>query len=87
MESEIATMRYVRGQVGGGVGGEGRVPVPKVFGYVMGVEEGNPARLPYVLMECVRGNMLYDLGGLDVLSDEQKGKIRRSVASLQVRVI
>lgn len=44
-ESEIATMKYVRQHT--------TIPVPEVYGYDTGTD--NPARSPYILMECIRG--------------------------------
>jgi hypothetical protein len=38
-------------------------------------------------MQCIKGNMLYDMGGPDILTCEQKEKIRSSVASIQVFTI
>ena len=75
MESEIATMKYVVQAT--------EIPVPTVFGYETGMN-GNPVKLPYLLMQCIEGNMLFDLGGPDVLGDEQRAKIRASLASIQV---
>jgi hypothetical protein len=76
MESEIATMKFIAQATD--------IPVPKVFGYNTRID-GNPARLPYLLMQCIEGNMLFDLGGPDILTDKQRVKIRKSVASIQVR--
>jgi hypothetical protein len=74
MESEIATMIHYT---------EAGASVPKIFGYNTSVD-GNPVRLPYMIMYCIPGNMLYNLGGFDVLTMEQKIKIRKSIASIQV---
>ncbi|KAB5513256.1 kinase-like domain-containing protein [Coniochaeta sp. 2T2.1] len=78
MESEIATMRYVAQHTD--------VPVPEVFGYETGMDR-SPVGLPYLLMQCIGGNMLFDLGGPGVLTDEQRAKIRRSVASIQCKLM
>lgn len=45
MESEVATMNYVRTHT--------TIPVPKVFAY--DTTSTNPAKLPYILMECIHG--------------------------------
>jgi isoamyl acetate esterase len=45
MESEVATMRYVRQHT--------TIPVPEI--YAFDTTSANPAKLPYVLMECIRG--------------------------------
>jgi hypothetical protein len=51
MESEIATMKYIVEFT--------TSLVPTIFGFVSSID-GNPVKLPYVLMQCIRGNMLYD---------------------------
>lgn len=76
MESEIATMKFIAQTTD--------ILVPKVFGYQTFID-GNPVRLPYLLMQCIEGNMLFDLGGPSVLTVDQRAKIRRSIASIQVR--
>lgn len=45
MESEVATMRYVRQHT--------TIPVPEV--YAFDTTSTNPARSPYILMECIHG--------------------------------
>lgn len=45
MESEIATMKYVRQHTS--------IPVPEVYAFDTTCE--NPAKLPYILMECING--------------------------------
>lgn len=75
MESEIATMKFISQSTD--------IPVPRVFAYNTGLEK-NPVGLPYLLMECIEGNMLYDLGGPNVLTEEQRIKLRKSIASIQV---
>jgi hypothetical protein len=75
MESEIATMKYIAKFTD--------IPVPTIFGYRTSID-GNPVKLPYMLMQCIRGNMLYDLGGFSILTSEQKSRIRKSIASIQV---
>jgi isoamyl acetate esterase len=45
MESEVATMNYVRTHT--------TIPVPKVFAF--DTTSSNPAKLPYILMECIHG--------------------------------
>jgi isoamyl acetate esterase len=45
MESEVATMRYVREN--------STIPVPEI--YAFDTTSANPAKLPYILMECIHG--------------------------------
>lgn len=75
MESEIATMKYMAKYT--------TIPVPAIFGYKSSID-GNPVKLPYMLMQCIKGNMLFDLGGPDILNDKQRCSIRKSIASIQV---
>jgi hypothetical protein len=75
MESEIATMIYYAKFTD--------IPVPTTFGYRTYID-GNPVKLPYTLMECMNGNMFYDLGGPGILTNKQKSRIRKSIASIQV---
>ncbi|KAK2859897.1 hypothetical protein FQN49_004596 [Arthroderma sp. PD_2] len=77
MESEIATMKYIAKST--------EIPVPAVFGYKCSLDK-NLVKLPYLLMECIEGNMLYDLGGPGILNDEQKNKIRKSIAAIQCQM-
>ncbi|KAI9789351.1 MAG: hypothetical protein M1816_006240 [Peltula sp. TS41687] len=77
MESEIATMKYIAET--------GKVPVPSIYGHKASVER-NPVKLPYLLMQCIRGNMFYDLGGPSVLACEQRAKVQRSIALLQYQM-
>ncbi|KID94310.1 Protein kinase-like domain protein, partial [Metarhizium majus ARSEF 297] len=77
MESEIATMKFISQSTD--------IPVPRVFAYNTGLEK-NPVGLPYLLMECIEGNMLYDLGGPNVLTEEQRIKLRKSIASIQCKL-
>jgi len=77
MESEIATMKFIAQTTD--------IPVPKVFGYKTCID-GNPVKLPYLLMQCIEGNILFDLGGPNVLTDEQRAKIRMSIASIQCKL-
>ena len=75
MESEIATMKFIAESTD--------IPVPTIFGHRTSIE-GNPVKLPYMLMQCIRGNMLFDLGGPGILTSEQKSRIQKSIASIQV---
>lgn len=75
MESEIATMKFIAKSTS--------IPIPTIFGYRISID-GNPVKLPYMLMQCMRGNMLFDLGGPGILTNEQKSRIRKSIASIQV---
>lgn len=45
MESELATMEYVREHT--------TIPIPKVYAFE--TSSDNPAKLPYILMECIHG--------------------------------
>jgi hypothetical protein len=74
-ENEIATMKYLTTTTS--------LPVPSIFGYQTSMES-NPVKIPYVLMQCIRGNMLYDIGGPDILTSEQREKVRTSIALIQV---
>jgi hypothetical protein len=76
MESEIATMKFYANFP--------NIPVPMIFGHRTSID-GNPVKLPYMLMQCIKGNMLFDLGGPGILTGEQKSRIRKSIASIQVR--
>jgi hypothetical protein len=75
MESEIAAMEFYAESTD--------IPVPTIFGHRTSID-GNPVKLPYMLMQYIRGNMLFDLGGPGILTDEQKKRIRKSIASIQV---
>jgi hypothetical protein len=66
MESEIATMKYIAKFT--------NILVLTVFRYRTSID-GSPAKLPYMLMQCIRGNMLFDLGGPSILTSEQKSRI------------
>ena len=59
MESEIATGKFIAQATD--------ILVPKVFGYSTGVD-ANPVRLPCLLMQCIEGNVVYDVGGPDILT-------------------
>jgi aminoglycoside phosphotransferase (APT) family kinase protein len=75
MESEIATMKFISQATD--------IPVPRVFTYNTGLE-GNPVGLLYLLMECIEGSMLFDLGGPSILTKEQSTKFRKLIATIQV---
>ncbi|KAI9742400.1 MAG: hypothetical protein M1818_003933 [Claussenomyces sp. TS43310] len=77
MESEIATMKYITEFTD--------IPIPTIFGHRTSIE-GNPVKLPYMLMQCIRGNMLFDLGGPGILNNEQKSRIRKSIALIQCQM-
>lgn len=74
-QSEIATMKYVAEAT--------TIPVPEIFGYNIDLDM-NPVGLSYILMHCIEGNMIFDLGGLEVLNPEQRAKLDQSIASIQV---
>ncbi|KAK2750686.1 hypothetical protein FQN57_002759 [Myotisia sp. PD_48] len=78
-ESEIATMKYLSERM--------TTPVPAIHGYSTSID-GNPVKVPYMLMQCIEGNILYDLesGGTDALDEEQKRKVRKAVASIQCQL-
>jgi hypothetical protein len=59
------------------------IPIPKIFGHIMSINR-NPIKLPYILMKCIRGNMLFDLETSGILITEQKYKVRKSIALIQV---
>jgi hypothetical protein len=75
LKSEIATMRYVAQH--------SKIPVPTVYGYNTAVE-GNPAKLPYILMQCLEGNILYEHPNYDKRSDAEQAKIEKTGAWIQV---
>ena len=75
MESEIATMKYIATST--------KIPVPKVFAYDLHIS-GNPVKAPYLLMECIKGNMLYDIGGPGVLTAQKLQQMNKSIAWIQV---
>ncbi|KAH6724277.1 hypothetical protein BKA61DRAFT_627028 [Leptodontidium sp. MPI-SDFR-AT-0119] len=77
MESEIATMKYYAECTD--------IPVPTIFEYRTSID-GNPVKLPYMLMQCIRGNMLFDLGGPGILDDEQRSTIRKSIVLMQCQM-
>lgn len=75
MQSEIATMKHIAKTT--------NIPVPEVFGYNICLD-ANPVGLPYILMHCIEGNMIFDLGGPGVLNPEQSERLHQSIASIQV---
>lgn len=74
MESEIATMAYVRKNT--------QIPIPKVFGYNSGLA-GNPVNFPYILMECMKGNVYHELICAEP-TEEIWSKVRSTLAWVQV---
>lgn len=74
MESEIATMTYVRKNT--------QIPIPKVFGYNSRLAE-NPVNFPYILMECMKGNVYHELICAEPI-EEIWSKIRSILAWVQV---
>jgi hypothetical protein len=66
IESEIAIMKYIAKFT--------NILVPTIFRYRTSID-GNPVKLPYMLMQCIRGNMLYDLKGFSILTSKQKSRI------------
>ncbi|TLD34481.1 Protein kinase-like domain protein [Venturia nashicola] len=77
LDNEIATLKYLKINTS--------LPVPSIFAHQTSMES-NPVKMPYVLMQCIQGNMLYDLGGPGVLTEEQKEKVRSSIASIQCQM-
>lgn len=86
MLSELAAMRFLTEHTD--------IPVPKVLAYNVN-KEANLVNGQWMLVECIKGNTLSDLGycgpigfsspdGLRELNDEQKAKVRKGLASLQV---
>lgn len=74
MESEIATMAYVREHT--------QIPIPKVFGYNSRLA-GNPVNIPYILMECMKGNAYHELMSVEP-TEEIWSKVRSILAWVQV---
>ncbi|KAH8656424.1 hypothetical protein BGZ61DRAFT_188965 [Ilyonectria robusta] len=75
MQSEIATMKHIAKTT--------NIPVPEVFGYNICLD-ANPVGHPYILMHCIEGNMIFDLGGPGVLNPEQSERLHQSIASIQM---
>jgi hypothetical protein len=78
MESEIATMIHIARTT--------EIPVPKIYGYNTSIV-GNPAKLPYMFMQCIKGNILQDIGGPGAelrLEKDQRVKLKKAVAWIQV---
>lgn len=57
------------------------VPVPKVFGYIA---SANDIGAPFMLMECLPGNVGTDLSGVEIPA-QYKASFRREMARFQVR--
>jgi isoamyl acetate esterase len=74
MESEVATMKYVREHT--------TIPVPEV--YAFDTTSSNPARSPYILMECIDG-WRAPLR-LQELSDEHLRKILDQLANVLIQL-
>ncbi|KAG9228377.1 hypothetical protein BJ875DRAFT_389546 [Amylocarpus encephaloides] len=77
MESEILTMKYYAECTD--------ILVLTIFGYRTSIE-GNTIKLPYMLMQCIRGNMLFDLRGPAMHNNEEKSRIQKSIALIQCQV-
>ncbi|CRK23650.1 hypothetical protein BN1708_013747 [Verticillium longisporum] len=78
MESEIATMIHISSKT--------NIPIPEVFGYDTSME-GNPAGLPFILMQCIQGNTVFDMGGPQILNSLQKTMVLESIASMQCQLL
>ncbi|KAM0415906.1 hypothetical protein ACHAPT_013117 [Fusarium lateritium] len=76
MLSEIATMKHIAKTT--------NIPVPEVFGYDCCLA-ANPAGLPYMLMSCIEGNMLADLGHEP--DEHQRERLHRSILSIQFQLL
>jgi hypothetical protein len=57
--------------------------IPKIFGHIISINR-DPIKLPYILMEYIRGHILFDLKDSGILITEQKYKVRKSIALIQV---
>lgn len=75
MESEIATMKHIANNT--------EIPVPKVYSY--SCTAMNDVKAPFLLMQCIEGNMLFDLGGPSVLDAEKNLQMCKTLAWIQVR--
>lgn len=78
--NEVATMQFIKER--------SDLPVARVFAYK--VDEDNPVRAPFILMELLPGSIAIDaLGGYDVyrsvISREYRQTFYRSVARCHVR--
>lgn len=60
------------------------VPVPTVFGYIASVK--NDIGAPFMLMECLSGNVGLDLSGVEIPA-QHKASFHREMARFQVRKI
>lgn len=74
MESEIATMKYIANST--------EIPIPKVYAYSCTAK--NHVKTPFLLMQCIQGNMLYDLGGQSALDAEKRLQMCKTLAWIQV---
>lgn len=57
------------------------VPVPAVFGYITSAK--NEIGAPFMLMECLSGNVGVDLNGVEIPT-QYKASLHREMARLQV---
>lgn len=81
LESEIATMQFIKENCD--------IPVPRVFAYQ--VDENNPVKAAFILMELLPGIVAMDaLGGYKVhrgvIDKEYRPNFYRSVAKFHVRL-
>ena len=60
------------------------VPVPTVFGYVVSAK--NDFGAPFMLMECLSGNVGIDLHGVEIPA-QYKASFHREMARFQVRLV
>lgn len=74
MESEIATMKYIANNT--------EIPVPKVYAHSCTAK--NQVKTPFLLMQCIQGNMLYDLGGQSALDAQKRLQMCQKLAWIQV---
>jgi hypothetical protein len=61
IESEIITIKYYVNIT--------NILIPKIFGHIISIDR-NPIKLPYILIEYIRGNILFDLRSPSILTIE-----------------
>ena len=72
MTSEVYTMICIRKH--------SDIPVPEVFSFNATLD--NPAAVPYIFMECIRGNSIMTLSR--EVPEQQMDKLHAAVAKFQV---
>ncbi len=76
VESEVATLRYLRGNT--------TIPVPSVYGH--GADFNNKVGLPYILMEAMPGKKLSGGGLSDFVPKEHTEKVYRRIADILIQL-